>query len=87
MQYVYEVALLLRLFVTIIVVWFLRMAIFRKITCRTYLECPRLELFWGTIPIFLLVGMCAVSTFALYVNDETYKSPALDVTVTGHQWY
>nr|YP_010133204.1 cytochrome c oxidase subunit 2 [Azumapecten farreri]ABQ96659.1 cytochrome c oxidase subunit 2 [Azumapecten farreri]ACL36021.1 cytochrome c oxidase subunit II [Azumapecten farreri] len=87
LQVVYEYALLLSLFVMLIVSWFLRMAVFNRITCATYLECPFLELFWGSFPIVLLVVMCGISTYALYVNDETYKSPALDVTVTGHQWY
>lgn len=85
LQVVYEYGLLLRLFVILVVTWFLRIAVFNRITCRTYLECPLLELFWGRFPIVLLVVICGISTYALYVNDETYKSPYMDVTVTGHQ--
>nr|ACL36033.1 cytochrome c oxidase subunit II [Mimachlamys nobilis] len=87
LQQVYESSLLLGLFVLTVVLWFLRMAVFNKLTCATYLECARLELFWSITPLFLLAMMCSISVYVLYVNDETNTAPYMDVTVVGHQWY
>nr|YP_272044.1 cytochrome c oxidase subunit II [Placopecten magellanicus]AAZ06457.1 cytochrome oxidase subunit II [Placopecten magellanicus] len=84
---VYEVCLLLGFFIVVVVLWFLRLAVFNQISCSTYLEAPRLEFLWSIVPFFLLVGMCSVSVVALYVNDETNESPVADVMVVGHQWY
>ncbi|PJE79370.1 hypothetical protein CI610_01665 [invertebrate metagenome] len=85
LQMVYEGCLVVAFFVSFVVLFFMRMVVFNKATCRTYLDCGRLEVFWSILPFIFLVCICAISVFTLYVNDETNEDPLVDVVVVGHQ--
>nr|YP_009166305.1 cytochrome c oxidase subunit II [Argopecten purpuratus]ALA07939.1 cytochrome c oxidase subunit II [Argopecten purpuratus] len=87
LQIVYEGCLVVAFFISFVVLFFMRMVVFNTATCSVYLECGRLEVFWSVLPFMMLVCICSISVFALYVNDETNEDPLVDVVVVGHQWY
>lgn len=64
--------------------------IFTSLICdkfnRFFQENHEIELFWTSIPTFILIFIALPSLKILYIIDEL-PNPALTIKAIGHQWY
>nr|WBP69652.1 cytochrome c oxidase subunit 2 [Propeamussium sp. mt1] len=86
-EWIYECACLLVVFIFSAVLYFLWFVVSQKVVWRSKLDHARLEFFWSIVPLFFLTVMCSVSVLVLYRNDECNHDPFLDIVVMGSQWY
>uniref|UniRef100_A0AAU6QE18 Cytochrome c oxidase subunit 2 n=1 Tax=Arrenurus rostratus TaxID=3136836 RepID=A0AAU6QE18_9ACAR len=53
---------------------------------RTASGSEEMELFWTSLPVFMLIFIAMPSLKILYVTDELLN-PSLTLKTTGHQWF
>jgi cytochrome c oxidase subunit 2 len=72
--------------VTILTIHLIFSSIIRKSYNRFFLEAQEIELFWTSIPAFILIFIAIPSLKTLYIIEETI-TPRLSIKTIGHQWY
>nr|AXO78734.1 cytochrome c oxidase subunit 2 [Trichuris rhinopiptheroxella] len=75
------------LLVLIAVLWFFFSLVYCKTSTNTLIELKSIEMAWTSLPMLILALMASISMKTLYTEEPPTQTPAMNLLVTGHQWY
>nr|YP_005353010.1 cytochrome c oxidase subunit II [Philanthus triangulum]AET62610.1 cytochrome c oxidase subunit II [Philanthus triangulum]QNV11904.1 cytochrome c oxidase subunit II [Philanthus triangulum] len=85
--FVYELAMLMIILITSIIMYLMLTLFTNKFINRNLLHGNTIELIWTIIPILILFKLAIPSLKLLYMMDELLDPLTYTVKVIGHQWY
>lgn len=72
--------------ITIMIAYLLVSSVMNSSFTRSVTDREEIELFWTSLPVFILIFIAMPSLKILYITDELIY-PSITVKATGHQWF
>jgi len=86
LRFFHDHSMIILTFITILLIYLIRISVLSKYYNRFFLEAQEIELFWTSMPALILIFIAIPSLKTLYIIEERMK-PALSIKTIGFQWH